>query len=298
MKILRTPDDRFRDLPDFPYEPKYVTTAGLRIHYVDAGPIEGAPVLLLHGEPSWSFLYRKMIPVLTEAGHRVFAPDLVGFGRSDKPASVRDYSFERQVGWITAWLLALDLQNLTLFGQDWGSLIGMRVLAENPDRFDRLAIGNGGLPTGDRRMPQAFYLWRFFSRYSPLFPIGRIVSAGCKDGLSPVAQAAYDAPFPNWRYKAGPRAMPSLVPASPKDPATPANRAAWQVLKQWDKPTLTTFSDSDPITRGGHRQLRASIPGAKGQPHVTIEDAGHFLQEDKGEALAEVLLRFIAQTRR
>lgn len=294
MKVLRTPDERFAQLPDFPFAPHYAEVDGLRIHYVDEGPRDASPVLLLHGEPSWSFLYRKMIPGLVAAGNRAVAVDLVGFGRSDKPASVEDYTYERHVGWITAWLKGLDLRRITLFGQDWGSLIGLRVAAENAERFDGIVIANGGLPTGDQRLPAAFYIWRTYALWTPWLPIGVIMRAGSKRKLSREVVAAYEAPFPDESYKAGVRAFPRLVPTTPSDAAAAANRRAWQVLREWKKPFLTAFSDSDPITRGGDRILQRQVPGAAGQTHVTIRGAGHFLQEDQGEELARVVARFLA----
>ncbi len=294
MKILRTPEERFAHLPDLPFAPHYQEAGGLRIHYLDEGPRDANPIVLLHGEPSWSFLYRKMIPGLVAAGHRVLAPDLVGFGRSDKPASVEDYTFERHVEWISGWVEALDLRRITLFGQDWGSLIGLRVAAENAERFDGIVIANGGLPTGDQRLPMAFYVWRTYALWTPWLPIGLILRAGCKTKLSREVVAAYEAPFPDETYKAGARAFPRLVPTRASDPAAAANRRAWEVLRAWKKPFLTAFSDSDPITRGGDGILQRWVPGAAGQPHVTIRGAGHFLQEDRGQELARVVTQFIA----
>lgn len=301
MKILRTPDERFANLPGYPFAPHYLNVpdgegGALRVHYVDEGPSTARPVLLLHGEPSWSYLYRKMIPIIAGAGHRVIAPDLVGFGKSDKPADRADYTFQRHVDWMTSVLEQLDLREITLFGQDWGALIGLRLVAEHPDRFARVIIGNGGLPTGDGPVSEAFLRWQTFSQTSPTFDIGRIIQGGTVTTLPDEVVAAYDAPFPDDSYKAGARAFPSLVPTSPDDPAAPANRKAWEVLGRWEKPFLTTFSDSDPITRGGERVLQARIPGAKGQPHTTIAGAGHFLQEDKGEELARVIVEFIKST--
>ena len=296
MAALRTPDSRFENLPHFPFEPHYVDIDGLRMHYVDEGPAEGPVVLLLHGEPSWSYLYRFMIPPLAEAGLHAIAPDLIGFGRSDKPARMDDYSYAGHVAWMTGFINALDLRDITLFCQDWGSLIGLRVAAENPDRFARIALGNGGLPTGDETMPRAFFTWRAFARFSPWFPIGRIIDKGTVADLDPAVIAAYDAPFPSGRYKAGARAFPLLVPVSPDNPATNANRAAWEVFEQWDKPFLTCFSNRDPITRGGERPWRERVPGAKDQPHVKIQNAGHFLQEEKGPELAELLIDFVGRS--
>lgn len=296
MKILRTPDERFKNLPDYSFPPNYVEVDGLRIHYVDEGPPDAPPVLMLHGEPSWSYLYRHMIPVFKEAGYRAVAPDLVGFGRSDKPAKISDYSYQRHVDWMTAWLEKLDLQNITLVCQDWGSLIGLRLAAENSERFARIVVGNGALPTGDRSPNLVFKIWKTFALYSPWFPIGSIVNAGCVTKLTPEIRAAYDAPFPDKSYKEGARAFPRLVPMKPNDPAAPANRAAWDVLKTWEKPFLTAFSDGDPIMRGLDRVFQKQVPGAKDQNHVTIRRAGHFLQEDKGAELAQVTLDFIKRT--
>ncbi len=293
MKILRTPDARFKDLPGFDFESRYLDIDGLRMHYVDEGARDADTVLLLHGEPSWSYLYRHMIPPLVDAGLRVVAPDLIGFGKSDKPANKRDYSYAGHVDWMRRFIEAVDLNDITLFGQDWGSLIGLRVAAENERRFSRIAIGNGGLPTGDQAMPKAFRIWRAFATYSPWLPIGRIVQSGTVTELGADVVAAYDAPFPSARYKAGARAFPALVPTTPDDPASDANRAAWQTFTRWRKPFLTTFSNRDPITRGGDRPWQQKVPGARGQQHVTIRNAGHFLQEDKGPELAEVLIGFV-----
>jgi len=294
-EFLRTPDDRFVNLPDYDFAPHYVDVDGLRMHYVDEGPRDGAVVLLLHGEPSWSYLYRHMIPPLRDAGHRVIAPDLIGFGKSDKPTSKSAYSYAGHVAWMQAFVEALDLSAITMFCQDWGSLIGLRVAAENEERFARIALGNGALPTGDTLLPKAFKIWRAFARYSPWFPIGRILQQGTVKELTVAEVAAYDAPFPSARYKAGSRAFPQLVPATPDDPARDANVAAWEVYKRWTKPFLTTFSNRDPITRGGEKRWQESVPGAKGQDHTIIRNAGHFLQDDKGEELADVLVRFIAR---
>jgi haloalkane dehalogenase len=297
-EVLRTSDERFAAIPDFPYAPCYREIGGLRIAYIDEGPAGAPPVLLMHGEPTWSFLYRKMIPVLVAAGHRVVAPDLVGCGRSDKPRRRGDYSYLRHVQWMTAWLRAVDLSRITLFCQDWGSLIGLRLVAALPERFDRVAIANGGLPTGTGRVPRAFRIWRNFARYSPIFPVGRIVNAGCAQPLPAAALAAYDAPFPSAKFKACVRVFPSFVPTRPDDPERANNEAAWRVLESWRKPFLTLFSDRDPITRGGDRLFRERVPGARGQPHATTRGAGHFLQEDKGPELAATLVEFIRNTPR
>ncbi len=296
MKTLRTPDARFADLPDYPFEPNYVEVDGLRMHYVDEGPADAPVVLLLHGEPSWSYLYRHMIPPLVAAGLRAVAPDLPGFGRSDKPAKKSDYSYAAHVAWMREFLERSGLTDLTMFCQDWGSLIGLRTAAENPDRFTRIVLSNGGMPTGDQQMPKAFRYWRAFASYSPWFPIGRIINSGTVAELPADVIAAYDAPFPSTAFKAGARAFPRLVPATPDDPAADANRAAWKVLESWRKPFLTAFSNRDPITRGGERVFQKRVPGCADQPHVTIRNAGHFVQEEKGPELADVIVDFIRRT--
>lgn len=299
MNILRTPDHYFENLRGYPFIPNYVDVTdaasgdALRIHYVDEGPTDAEPVLMLHGEPSWSYLYRHMIPIFADAGYRAVAPDLVGFGRSDKPGEQSDYTYQRHVDWMTSWLNAVDLSDITLVCQDWGALIGLRLAAENPDRFARIVLANGGLPTGDQQMPEAFLKWQQFSQTTPTFDVGRVIQNGTVTDLNEEVVAGYDAPFPDDSYKAGVRIFPSLVPTTPDDPATPANRAAWQVLAQWQKPFLTAFSDSDPITAGGDRYPQKAIPGAQGQPHTTIEGGGHFLQEDCGAKLAEVVVNFM-----
>ncbi|MFL5292998.1 MAG: haloalkane dehalogenase [Myxococcales bacterium] len=294
MRVLRTPDSRFADLPGHPFAPHYTEIDGLRIHYVDEGPPRAPPILLLHGEPTWSYLYRKMIPPLVAAGHRVVAPDLVGFGRSDKPAERGDYTYQRHVDWMAGVLEALALEHVTLVGQDWGGLIGLRLVAEHGERFDRVVAANTFLPTGDQDPGPAFRKWQAYSQSAASFEAGKIVSRTCKTPLAPEVQRAYDAPFPDESFQAGARQFPLLVPTRPDDPASAPNRAAWKALRQWRKPFLTAFSDSDPITRGGDEVFRAEIPGCAGQPHTTIAGASHFLQEDRGEELAGVIEAFLA----
>jgi haloalkane dehalogenase len=304
MDVLRTPDERFADLPGYPFAPHYVEVprgdgsgATLRVHVVDEGPRDATDtVLLMHGEPSWSFLYRTMIPVITDAGFRAVAPDLIGFGRSDKPTERDDYTYQRHVDWMTAVLEALDLQHVTLVCQDWGGLIGLRLAAENPDRFARVVAANTFLPTGDTPPGEAFLAWQNFSQTAPDFAVGQIVNMGSTTEFTPEVIAAYDAPFPDDSYKAGARQFPMLVPTSPDDPASAANCAAWAVFESWKKPFLTAFSDSDAITRGGDAVMQSKIPGAAGQPHTTIEGGGHFLQEDRGPQLARVVVDFVNAT--
>ena len=301
MRALRTPDDRFDGLPDYPFQPHYVEVptgdgeGSLRVHYVDEGPADGEVVVLLHGEPSWSYLYRTMIPVLVDAGLRAVAPDLVGFGRSDKPAERADYTYARHVEWMRAALFdRLELRDVTMLGQDWGGLIGLRLVAEHPDRVARVVAANTFLPTGDTPPGDAFKAWQRYSQEAPDLHIGGSVKGGCVSDLSPEVVAAYDAPFPDDSYQAGARQFPLLVPTSPDDPAAAANRAAWEVLGTFEKPFLTAFSDGDPVTRGADRFLQQSIPGAAGQPHTTIVGGGHFLQEDKGQELAAVVAAFVS----
>ena len=295
MDVLRTPDDRFADLPGYPWGPRYATTSdGLRMAVLDEGPRNGQTVLLLHGEPSWSYLYRKMTPVLLDAGLRVVAPDLIGFGRSDKPAQVEDYTYARHVEWLrSALFLDLDLRDVVLVCQDWGGLLGLRLVAEHPDRFTHVCAANTGLPDGTKRLPEEWWMFRDFVAKTPDLPIGFLVKSGCADGLSDAEAAAYDAPFPDASFKAGPRAFPDLIPQTLDDPATPDNQRAWEVLRRFDKPFLTAFSDKDPITSGAERFLQKEIPGAAGQPHTTIEGGGHFLQEDRGEQLATVVVDWL-----
>ncbi len=294
MDILRTPDARFVGLEGYAFEPHYLDvtaadTGPLRMHYIDEGPRDGAPVLLLHGEPTWSYLYRSMVAPLVDAGHRVLAPDLIGFGRSDKPTRAEDYTYLRHVQWVTSWLTALDLHDVTAVVQDWGSLIGLRVAAENPGRFSKLFIANGFLSIADRPVPPAFRVWRAFAKYSPWLRSGRLVDVGTVHKLSGAVRAGYDAPFPDKSYQAGSRAFPQLVPTSPSDPAVVANRAAWEVLGRWTKPVLCVFGTNDPILGKADAPLIAHIPGAAGQPHARIR-AGHFIQEDAGPELARRLL--------
>jgi haloalkane dehalogenase len=295
MRALRTPAERFTDLPGFAYAPHFVDVGDdLRMAYVEEGPADGEPVLLLHGEPTWSFLYRKVMPILAADGLRAIAPDLVGFGRSDKPTDMADHTYARHVAWAHALAFqALDLTGVTLVGQDWGGLIGLRLVAEQPQRFTRVVAANTGLPTGAQQMPDVWLRFRDAVRTAPTLDVSRLVSAGCRTKLAPEVLAAYDAPFPDESFKAGPRAMPDLVPTSLDDPASAANIAAWQRLSELDIPFLVAFSDSDPITGPMARVLRNAVPGAANVAHPTISAAGHFLQEDAGEQLADAIVAFV-----
>jgi len=300
MKVLRTPEARFAALPDFPFAPRYIEIAAgdgtsLRMSYVDEGPAEAPTVLMLHGEPSWSFLYRVVIARIRAAGLRAVAPDLIGFGRSDKPTERSDHSYERQVAWTTRFVEALDLRAVTLLCHDWGGLIGLRIVAEHPERFAQVIAANTALPTGDGDMPESFHHWRQRSQEIRRFPTGKIVSDGCASALAPDVLAAYDAPFPDESYQAGARQLPVLVPIASDDPAAPANRSAWLSLERFARPVLTVWGADDPFTGPGLAELRRRVPGTTGQPHVVIAHAGHFLQEDAGEDLASITLAAMAR---
>jgi len=331
MKALRTPDERFENLPGYNFAPNYQMIPDgeggeLRVHYIDEGPKDAEPVLCMHGQPSWSFLYRKMIPVFTKAGYRAVAPDLVGFGRSDKPTERDDYTYARHVKWMGDWLTALNLKNITLVCQDWGGLIGLRVVADHPDRFARIVVANTGLPDGSnipegmgdtmkkiydeipvieaselgerfaaKDGPPGFFFWRKYCAENPNFKVRDVMqNIAAPEGDREAILDAYQAPFPDATYHSGARKFPSLVPIFPDDPEIPNNKKAWEeVYKKWDKPLLTAFSDSDPVTAGGHARFQKEVPGAQNQKHVTIKGAGHFLQEDKGEDFAAEVLTFI-----
>lgn len=294
MEILRTPDERFAGLDGFDFTPHYsqVTDAQdgtrLRIHHLDEGPRDAAPVLLMHGEPSWCYLYRRFVPDLVARGHRVVAPDLIGFGRSDKPARRDDYTYERHVQWMSDWLTQLDLTGITLFCQDWGGLIGLRLVAAFPERFARVVVSNTGLPVGTGAT-DGFRAWLDFSQNVPVFPVGMIVNGGCHRDLSPAEIAAYDAPFPDESYKEGARQFPTLVPITPEHGSVAENKAAWDVLAHFDKPLLTAFGAEDAITRGGERPFIERVPGAQGQAHTVLQGAGHFLQEDVPAELCTII---------
>ena len=314
--VLRTPDERFENLKDYPFKPHYLEVDSkigkLRMHYVDVGPRDADPILLMHGEPSWSYLYRNMIPRLAAAGHRVIAPDLIGFGRSDKPAKRTDHSYPNHVDWMTQFVTELDLKNVTLFCQDWGSLIGLRLVTGAPERFAHVVAGNAALPAGPGedgivigrqwkesdpkaklKFEEGFQGWLKYSQTVPEFDCGLILQVATVRELTKTELDAYRAPFPDERYKAGPRVMPTLVRSQ-----MATNRKAWKVLSQFDKPFLTTFSDSDPITKGGEKVFQKRVPGAKGQPHTIIKRASHFLQEDASEQLAKIINELIAAKHR
>ena len=296
MKSLRTPDSRFEDLPDYNFSPNYCDIGdGLRLHYVDEGPREGRTLILMHGEPSWCYLYRFMIRQLTAAGFRVLAPDLIGFGKSDKPTELSDYSYTSHVAWMQAWLDHVDVRDAVLFCQDWGGMIGLRLVAENPNRFAAVLAANTGLPIGKGTPSEVFLKWQKFSQNVPVFPTGQILQGATTRMLSAAEVAAYDAPYPDETYKAGARIFPALVPTDPSMEGVAENIRAWEVLKNWEKPFLTGFSDQDPVTKGGEKIFQKLIPGAAGQPHAIVEGGGHFLQEDVHETLSEMLIALCAR---
>lgn len=298
MQALRTPEERFEGLADYPFAPNYLQVGegqSLRLHYLDEGPADAAPVLCLHGEPTWSYLYRHMIPVFTAAGHRVVAPDLIGFGKSDKPVARSDYSYQAHVDWMTECLEQLDLRGITLVCQDWGGLIGLRLWAAMPDRFARVVVANTALPTGDHPMNEAFKGWRAYSQAADPFHAGRIVYGGTTGKLTEAEVASYAAPFPDENYLAGAREFPMLVPDTPDNPASEPNRQAWKILAGLDTPVLTAFGADDKIMAGIDKVFQ-KLPGASGQPHVVLPGAGHFLQEDVGPELARLTCDFIDRT--
>ncbi|MBI5180759.1 MAG: haloalkane dehalogenase [Nitrospirae bacterium] len=295
MAVIKTPEERFYNLPDFSFKPHYAEVNGLRVHYVDEG--KGEAILCLHGEPTWSYLYRKMIPILS-AKHRVIAMDFIGFGRSDKFTEQSEYSFKMHCDILTGFINALSLKQITLVMQDWGGPIGLRLVSEMPERFARLVIMNTWLPTGDVPVSEAFLKWRHFVKNTPDLPIGQVIRMGMANGnlLTPEIMAAYEAPFPNASYKAGAAAWPLLVPIKPDDAGAAEMRQTREFLSKCEKPTLVMFSDKDPITSGADRLFRKLIPSAKGQPEITIKDASHFLQEEKGEEIAQHILKFMQRT--
>ena len=291
MDVLRTSDERFADLPDYPFAPHYVEVCGLRMHYVDEGPRSGQTVLLLHGEPTWSYLYRHTVPELVAAGLRAVVPDLVGFGRSDKPAVTAHYSFRSHVEWLSAFADAVGIADAVVVGQDWGGLVGLRLLAERPGFAAAYVAVNHGFPTGDMPPNEAFRSWLDYSQAVAALPVGKIVLDGCVTDRGDAVRAAYDAPYPDESYKAGARIFPALVPIRPDDPASEAVRAARTVLAEWDRPFLTVWGDQDPVARGADEMFQGLVPGAKGQPHVRLA-AGHNLPEDAGAELGRIVTDF------
>ncbi len=299
MEFLTTPEHCFEQIVDFDYAPHFLRVddyegSSLNLHYIDEGPRDANVVLMLHGEPSWSYLYRKMIGPVVEAGYRVIAPDLIGFGKSDKPTERSDYTYQRHLDWVRQVIIQLDLKNITLVCQDWGGLLGLRLVAEHLDLFSRVLAANTMLPTGDHKPNEAFLNWQTFSQEVAVFPVAGIIKGATVNPLSSEVLAAYDAPFPDETYKVGVRQFPLLVPTTPNDPASEANRLAWQTLRQFTKPFITAFSDSDPVTAGGDKIMQKLIPGCQGQAHAVIQQGGHFLQEDQGKRLAAVLLTFMS----
>lgn len=299
MTVLRTPDSQFDNLPDYDFVPHYHnitdnTLGDLRLHYVDEGPRDGRVIIMMHGEPSWSFLYRHMIKAVAAAGFRVLAPDLIGFGKSDKPDQILDYTYTSHVAWMKDWLEAMNVSDAVLFCQDWGGLIGLRLVAMFPQKFAGVVAANTFLPTGDKEPGEAFKKWREFSQTVPEFPVGGILRGATVKPLGEGVEAAYNAPFPDESFKAGARIFPALVPITPDMDGAADNRAAWKILRQFDKPFLTAFSDLDPVSKGGDKLFQKLIPGCQGQPHQTVKGGGHFLQEDVHRELSEIIIDFAA----
>ena len=298
MEILRTPDEYFTDLDGYRFSPNYINvqaeeTPALRMHYLDEGKADGEIILLLHGQPTWSYLYRKMIPVLVSGGFRVIAPDLIGFGKSDKPADTGDYTYARHTTWLVDFIQKLKLNNVNVFMQDWGGLLGLRIAGYHEHFFSRIFAANTGLPVGGMQMPEEWLFFKKLCASAKKLPIGRILKSGCVSDLSDSVLAGYRAPFLDEKHQSGAKIFPSLIPLEVENPEALVNRKAWENLRNWKKPFLTLFSDSDPITRRGDLFFRRMIPGTKNMPHQTIVGAGHFLQEDKGVQLAEIICDFI-----
>jgi haloalkane dehalogenase len=291
-EIVSTPESRFENLPDYNFSGNYLEVEeGLRLHYLDEGNKENPTILLLHGEPSWSFLYRKMIPILSENNFRVIAPDLIGFGKSDKPVDKSSYTYQKHLDWLTVFIKKLDLQDIILFCQDWGGLTGLRLITEMESRFSMVVASNTTLPTGNFPMPESFLKWQEYSQNSPGFDIGKVINKGTVKPLSEEIMAAYNAPFPSEDYKAGARIFPTLVPVKFDDPESAKNRKAWEILARWHKPFLTIFGDEDIMMKGAEKVFQKVIPGAQNQNHLIL-NAGHFIQEEKGEELAELIMEF------
>ncbi|NAS13594.1 alpha/beta fold hydrolase [Flavobacteriaceae bacterium R33] len=292
MKVIRTPEERFKNLPDYSFASHYMEVEpGLRLHYLDEGNKEDPVALLLHGEPSWSFLYRKMIPILASNGFRVITPDLIGFGKSDKPVDQADFTYQNHMDWLSRFIQELNLQNILLFCQDWGGLLGLRLMIEMSDRFSMTVAANTTLPAGLQPMPESWLKWRDYTQHSQSFNIGKILNIATVTELSEEVMQAYNAPFPSEEYKVGARVFPLIVPIESDDPESIRNREVWEELKKWEKPFLTLFGGEDDIMRGAEKIFQKLVPGAKGQEHAVLH-AGHFLQEDKGEELAERIIEF------
>lgn len=297
MKVLRTPEAAFENLAGYDFTAHYMDIAGgaLRLHYVDEGPKTARPIIMMHGEPSWSYLYRKMIKAVSAAGFRVIAPDLIGFGKSDKPSETSDYSYSNHMAWMSEWFEKMKLEGAVLFCQDWGGLLGLRLVAENPDKFAGVVAGNTFLPVGTGKVSDAFAKWQVFAQTVPVFPAGGIIRGGTVQPLDAGAEEAYNAPYPDESFKAGARIFPALVPTSPEMDGVADNVKAWKVLSEFDKPFLTCFSDQDPVTGGLDKEFHKRVPGCSGQGHVTLEGGGHFLQEDLSDELSEIIINFCAQ---
>jgi len=293
VAFVRTPEERFASLPDFPYQPHYIDVEGLRMAFVDEGPPDAPVALLVHGEPTWCYLYRRMIPGLLAVGLRVVAPDLIGFGRSDKPVERSSYTYAGHVRWVSSFIELLERDDLILFCQDWGGLIGLRVAAERPEVFSRLVIANTVLPDGSP-MSDGFMAWQRASQAMAFMDCGALLQRATQAReLTEAEMDAYRAPFPEETYMAGARQFPLLVPTTPDDPAVPANQAAWKVLEEWTKPVLTLWAPGDQVLGMYQASFVERIPGARGQPHRTFVPSGHFIQDDCGPDVVAAMVAWM-----
>ena len=299
MTVIRTPDACFENLPNYDFKPHYLEVPDekfgrLRMHYLDEGPADGQIILLMHGQGCWSYIFRYMIPVLVGGGYRIIAPDYIGFGRSDKLPSTEDYSFQKHIDWLTAFFRGMQLEGITAYLFDWGGFFGMRIAAEHPEIFGRIALSNTQLPTGDSPGRDWFINWRAEQFALPEFPQGEMVNSGVKNKLSAETIAAFDAPYIDETFKTGPRRFPMILPISPDDPAAPANQIAWAKLASWEKPVLTLYSSDFTGSSMGPDKILNQIPGTRGQNHALLDNAGFYIVEDKATELAERLLEFAA----
>src|SRR6056300_113631 len=297
VEVLKNDPSDFEGLKDWEYKENFYTLkteyGDMNIHYIDEGSSSENTVLLLHGEPDWGYIYRKFIDPLVAAGVRVVVPDLPGFGKSDKLSERSSYTYEKNVNWMETWMKDLELNNITLFGQDWGGLIGLRLVAENEDMFKNVVISNTALPTGDISAGKAFEDWKNYAQTVENFHAGGIIKGGTVKGLDQYVIDAYNAPFPDDSYKEAARQFPMLVPVTPDNPSSQKNREAWEVLKNWNKPFLCVFSEQDEIFNGVDKAFTKLIPGCQNQPHKTIQ-GGHFIQEDNPEECIEAILHVLA----
>jgi haloalkane dehalogenase len=283
-------------IPDYPFNSNFVEIDGIKIHYVDEGGFNDPVVLFLHGVPTWSFTFRKIIPECAAAGNRVIAPDLPGFGKSDKLNSDRIFSLQQMVDWMEEFIRRLELNKIFLFAHDWGAIIGLILAANHPERFSGIIACNGLLPVIGKEVPPFFQIWKFFCRYSPWLPVGRIISYACQENLSYAEKEGYNFPFSVTNQKNAIRVLPQLIPLKEGDSGADLIQKSWKLLEKWEKPFLTVFSNNDPITRSGERILKQRIPGTKNQPHRILHGK-HFLQEDAPHELSRIINEFVESNR-